>query len=77
MNQFGEIACSALFNGHIADIKIVEQLVDGLEGKLYADRSDISHELKSRLKEQGIDLMTYSRKDIKSVQLTVSDEYYL
>jgi hypothetical protein len=25
MNQFGEIVCSALSNGHIADIKMVEQ----------------------------------------------------
>ncbi|WP_288396870.1 IS982 family transposase [uncultured Acinetobacter sp.] len=38
MNQFGEIACSALSNGHIADIKMVEQLVAGLNGKLYGDR---------------------------------------
>jgi len=29
MNQFGEISCSALSNGHVADIKMVEQLVDG------------------------------------------------
>jgi len=29
MNQFGEISYSALSNGHVADIKMVEQLVDG------------------------------------------------
>lgn len=38
INQYGEIVKSALSNGHIADIKMVAHLVDGLEAKLYADR---------------------------------------
>lgn len=77
MNQFGEIACSALSNGHIADIKMVEQLVAGLNGKLYVDRSYISQELKIRLKDQGIDLITYHRRNMQAIQLCVSDEYHL
>ncbi|WP_248785642.1 IS982 family transposase, partial [Escherichia coli] len=77
MNQFGEIACSALSNGHVADIKMVEHLVEGLEAKLYADRGYISQELKSRLKDQGIDLITYHRKNMKFIQLQESDEYHL
>ncbi|WP_407308132.1 IS982 family transposase [Acinetobacter sp.] len=77
MNQLGEIVCSALSNGHIADIKMVEQLGDGLHAKLYADRGYISQELKIRLKEQDIDLITYHRKNMKSVQLTASDKYHL
>ena len=77
MNQFGEIASSALSNGHVADIKMVEHLVDGLEAKLYADRGYIGHDLKSRLKSQGIDLITYHRKNMQSVQLCASDEYHL
>ncbi len=62
MNQFGEIVSSGLSNGHVADIKMVEQWAEGLQAKLYADRGYISQELKSRLKEQGIDLITYRRK---------------
>ena len=77
MNQFGEIACSALSNGHIADIKMVEHLVEGLEAKLYADRGYISQDLKSRLKDQGIDLITYHRKNMRTVQLCAQDEYHL
>ena len=50
MNQSGEIACSALSNGHVTDIKMVEHLVEGLEAKLYADRGYISQDLKSKLK---------------------------
>ena len=77
MNQLGEIACSALSNGRVADIKMVEHLVDGLETRLYADRGYISQELKSRLKAQGADLITYHRKNMKSAQLSISDEYHL
>ena len=77
MNQFGEIACSALSNGHVADIKMVEQLVAGVEAKLYGDRGYISQELKIRLKYQGIDLIIYHRKNMQAIQLCASDEYHL
>ncbi|TCB72742.1 IS982 family transposase [Acinetobacter sp. ANC 4216] len=77
MNQFGEIACSALSNGHIADIKMVEELVKGMEAKLYGDRGYISQETKHRLKDQGIDLITYHRKNMQSIQLSESDGYHL
>jgi len=33
MNRFGEIVRTALSNGHITDIKVVEQLVEGLQAK--------------------------------------------
>ena len=77
MNQLGEIACSALSNGHVADIKMVEHLVEGLEARLYADRGYISQDLKSRLNDQGIDLITYHRKNMRTVQLCAQDEYHL
>ena len=65
MNQPGGIVNTILSNGHTADIKMVEQLVKGMTAKLYADRGYISHKLKSRLKDQDIDLMTYHRKKCK------------
>lgn len=42
MNQFGEIVSSGLSNGHVADIKMVEQLAECLQAKLYAGRGYIS-----------------------------------
>ena len=77
MNQFGEITCSALSNGHVADVKMVDQLVVGIQAKIYGDRGYISQELKSRLQDQGIDLITYHRKNMKAIQLCTSDEYHL
>lgn len=59
------------------DIKIVEQLVDGLKTKLYADRGYISQELKSKLKNKAIDLITYHRKNMQAVGLSKADEYNL
>jgi hypothetical protein len=65
MNSSEEIVSTALSNGHTADIRMVEQLVEGLEVKLYANREYINQELKSRLKVQGTDLITYHRKNMQ------------
>ena len=61
----------------LSDLKMVEQLVAGIEVKLYGDRGYISQELKIRLKDQGIDLITYHRKNMQAIQLCASDEYHL
>ncbi|EXB29665.1 transposase [Acinetobacter baumannii] len=37
----------------------------------------ISQELKIRLKDQGIDLITYHRKNMQAIQFCASDEYHL
>lgn len=65
MNQEGEIVNSDLSNGHIADLKKVEDLVNGLSATVYGDRGYISQPLKETLKEQGIDLITYPRKNMR------------
>lgn len=48
-----------------------------MEAKLYGDGGYISQELKNRLKDQGIDLITYQRKNMQSIQLCESAEYHL
>lgn len=77
MNATGEMVNTLLSNGHVADIKMVEQLVAGLHTKLYADRGYLSQDLKSRLNEQHIDLITYHRKNMQSIELSPIDEYHL
>lgn len=77
MNQDGDIVRSCLSNGHVADIKKVEALVDGLTARVYADRGYISQELKEQLARQGIDLVTYQRKNMQATQLAFTDEYHL
>ncbi len=77
MNQSGELVSTALSNGHLSDVKMVEQLVAGLEAKLYADLGYISQELNSKLKGQDIDFINYHRKIMQPVQLSKEDEYHL
>lgn len=77
MNASGHLVSTALSNGHTADIKMVEQLVSGFKAKLYADRGYISSKLKSQLRQQHIDLITYHRKNMQALQLDQDDEYHL
>ena len=77
INQLGEVISTALSNGHIADIKMVEQLVKGLRAKLYADRGCISQNLKQSPENQGIELITYHRKNMQAVKLSKADAYNL
>lgn len=77
MNQLGKIVGSALSNSYIAEIKMVEQLVEGLRVKLYADRGYISEKLKTKLKEQNIDLITCHQKNMKAIHLSAEDEHHL
>ena len=77
MNQSGDVVSTALSNGHTADIKMVEQLVKGLKAKLYADRGYISQNLRQSIKEQGVDLITYHRKNMQAVNLSKADTYNL
>ena len=55
----------------------MNQFGEGLQAKLYADRGYINQELKRKLKEQSIDLITYHRKNMRTVQLYAQDEYHL
>ena len=41
-NQSGKMVSTVLSNRHTADIKMVEQLVEALKAKFYADRGYIS-----------------------------------
>lgn len=77
MNADGDMVSTALSNGHIADIKMVEELVKGFKATIYADRGYISQSLKENLKLQEIDLVTYHRKNMQVIQLSQIDQHYL
>lgn len=77
MNADGDMVSTELSNGHIADIKMVEDLVKGFKATVYADRGYISQSLKEKLRLQKIDLVTYHRKNMKVIQLSKTDQHYL
>ena len=77
MNQSGDMISTVWSNGHTAGIKMVELLVEGLKAKLCVDRRYISPELKSKWKNQDIDLIPYYRKNMQVARLSEADEYHL
>lgn len=77
MNADGDMVSTALSNGHVADIKMVEDLVKGFKATVYADRGYISQTMKEKLKLQCIDLVTYHRKNMQSIQLSKIDQHHL
>lgn len=46
MNSEGEFFKMILSNGHLADIKKIEELVGGLSAVIYGDRGYLGHPLK-------------------------------
>lgn len=52
-------------------------MVEGLIARVYADRGYISQKPKDHLARQGIDLVTYQRKNMQAIKLPFIDEYYL
>ena len=77
MNSEGQIVNTVLSPGHIADIRKIEELVDGLLATVYGDRGYIGKSIKTKLLEQDIDLITYPRKNMRVSLLPFSDEYHL
>ena len=73
MNQSGDIVGTALSNENTADIKIIKQLAEEWKGKIYADSGYISHNVKQSLKEQGVELIIYHRKNMQAVSLSKAD----
>ena len=48
-----------------------------MTAKLHTDHRYISQELKSKLRVQSIDLMTYHRKNMQSIKLSKANNYHL
>ncbi|MBF7687020.1 hypothetical protein I2F31_01985 [Acinetobacter sp. EC24] len=56
---------------------MVEDLVNGFKAPVYADHGYISHDFKEKLKLQGVDLVTYHRKNMQVIQLSKIDRHHL
>lgn len=77
VNERGELIALAFTAGNIHDIRPVPALVRGLFGKVYADKGYLSEPLRLSLLEQGIELVTKVRKNMKPRPLSDFDEYLL
>ena len=79
INEKGELLDVALTPGNTDDRKPLWGLVSegSLHGNLYGDRGYISKDLRERLRERGINLVYKVRKNMKPLDLSVSDEVLL
>ena len=63
--------------GNLADPLPVSEMDKGLFGKLFGDRGYISQALHDTLKQQGVELITKLRKNMKPKRLNLMDKILL
>ena len=77
INEQGEILDVELTPGNTDDRRPLPKFAEGLHGNLYADRGYISKDLREQLRAQGINLVYKVQKNMKPLDLSVSDEVLL
>jgi hypothetical protein len=77
VNDRGELLACCLTPGNVDDRTPVPALVKGLRGKLFGDRGYISVALTHLLFEQGLQLITRLRKNMKNHLMHLSDKLLL
>ncbi len=77
MNAKWQFIQTKLSNGHTLDIKLLPKLAQGYIGKIFGDRGYISETVKDNLGTQGVELITYHRKNMRRVELSSEDEIML
>ena len=74
VNDQGELLACSLTPGNVDDRAPVPQMVQRLRGKLIGDRGYISAPLTALLFEQGLQLITRLRKNMKNHLMHLSDK---
>jgi hypothetical protein len=77
INECGEILAWMLTAGNTSDKSAVMMLAKDLFGKLFGDRGYISQDLFEQLYQQGIQLVTKVRKNMKNKLMSVYDKLLL
>lgn len=70
INHLGEIIRAHLTSGNVDDRKPVPDMVSGIFGDLFGDKSYLSNSLKEKIKYMGINLITKVRRNMKKVKHT-------
>jgi hypothetical protein len=77
VNDRGDLLACCLTPGNVDDRTPVPQMVKRLRGKLFGDRGYISAPLTNLLFEQGLQLITRLRKNMKNHLMHLSDKLLL
>lgn len=77
VNTKGEIISWMITSGNVSDITPVPRLCENLFGKLFGDKGYISSRLFQSLYEQGVQLVTRLRSNMKNMLMDVWDKIIL
>jgi hypothetical protein len=77
VNDEGELLAFHVTPGHVDDRRPVEPLATGLGGQLFGDRGYISQALHAILLDQGLELLTKIRKNMKNRLMRLWDKLLL
>jgi len=77
INDHGDLLGVRLTPGNVDDRLPVPEMANGLFGKLFGDRGYISQALRDTLKQQGVELITKLRKNMKPKLLKLVDKILL
>jgi hypothetical protein len=77
INDQGEILAFQLTPGNVSDVSMLESLSKGLCGKLFGDKGYISAKVMENLLEQGVELFTSVRANMKQKLMSLQDKILL
>jgi hypothetical protein len=77
INDRGEILALRVTPGNVDDRQPVPALVKNLFGKLFGDKGYLSQPLREQLREQGIELITKLKSNMKNQLMLLSDKLLL
>ncbi len=77
INDRGEILSFLLTTGNVADVTVLEKLAQGIVGKLFGDMGYISSKVGKKFFEQGLQLFTNLRSNMKQKLIPLRDKLLL
>jgi hypothetical protein len=77
INDKGEVISFEVTKGNVDDRNPVENLAEGLLGKIFGDKGYLSKELFERLFKQGLQLITTVKKNMKNKLIPILDKILL
>lgn len=77
INEVGEILAFQFTAGNEADISVLDQLSQGIIGKLFGDKGYISAEIAMQLFKRGLRLFTTIRNKMKNKLMSLKDKILL
>ena len=77
INDKGEVLSFLITPGNVTDVSVLEKLSKGIMGKLFGDKGYISEKIMKKLLEQGLQLFTTLKSNMKQKLMPLIDKILL